>query len=341
MSPINQIPANKIRQVLFLLSILSLGILLFLQMTFMLSAFLGAVALYMVLRRPMYLLVFEKKWKKWIAATMLMVVSFVVIVLPFTWIGYILADKVAPLFQNPEIISGTAEKIQGYLTQKFGSKIFDQINIAKITEKITEFVPPLIASIANAFLNITMAYFLLWFLLTKASEVEIWLKKNLPFHPQNRAKVLAEVKESVMSNAVGLPIMAGIQGLLAMLGYWIFGVESPVLWGIVTGICSFIPFVGTIAAWLPIAILSLANGDVYNGIGITLWGLIVIGMSDNLFRMILQRKLGDIHPIITVLGVIVGLNMFGFLGLIFGPLLISLFLLLAKIYVSEFIDPQE
>ena len=76
-------------------------------------------------------------------------------------------------------------------------------------------------------------------------------------------------------------------------------------------------------------------------IGITLWGLIVIGLSDNVIRMILQKHLGDAHPLLTVFGVIVGLNMFGFLGLIFGPLIISLFLLLVKIYVKEFVPDTE
>jgi predicted PurR-regulated permease PerM len=135
--------------------------------------------------------------------------------------------------------------------------------------------------------------------------------------------------------------MGLIQGVLAGIGFWIFNVQNPVIWGIVTGICSFIPFVGTMAAWVPIALLTFANGDINNGIGITLWGLIVIGLSDNVIRMILQKHLGDAHPLLTVFGVIVGLNMFGFLGLIFGPLIISLFLLLVKIYVKEFVPDTE
>ncbi|MCC6186873.1 MAG: AI-2E family transporter [Chitinophagaceae bacterium] len=340
MNTLQKIPANKIRQILFLTTLLSFAVLLFWQTAFLISAFLGAVALYMVLRLPMYKLVYEKKWKKWAAATLLMSISFVVIVLPFAWIGYILVDKISPYFNQPQIIIATFEKIQNYINQKIGRDLISQINISKFTEHISDFVTPLISSIANASLNIVFAYFLLWFLLTKSSEVEIWLKKNLPFLPENRSKVLAEVKESVMSNAVGLPIMGAIQGLLAMLGYWIFGVENPVLWGIVTGICSFIPFVGTMAAWIPIAILSFANGDINNGLGVTFWGLIVIGMSDNIFRLLIQKKLGDIHPLITVFGVVVGLNLFGFLGLIFGPLLISLFLLLVRIYLSEFVEDK-
>ncbi|MES2478148.1 MAG: AI-2E family transporter [Bacteroidota bacterium] len=336
-----QIPANKVRQVLFLGSILTLGILLFLQMTFLLSSFLGAVTLYMLLRKPMYKLVYEKHWKKWIAATILMIISFICIVIPFIWVGFILVEKISPLISNPEIITKTADKIQQYLNTRFGMNILSEPNIEKITNAISSVVPPILSSTANALMNTIIAYFLLGFLLTNAGNVERWLQKRLPFKPENRNKVISEVKESVMSNAIGLPIMGVIQGGLAMLGYWIFDVDEPVLWGIVTGICSFIPFVGTMAAWVPIAILSFAGGDVNNGLGLVFWGLVVIGMSDNVFRMIVQKQIGDTHPLITIFGVIVGLNMFGFLGLIFGPLVISLFLLLVKIYVSEFVSVAE
>lgn len=333
-----QIPANKVRQVLFLISILALGVILYLQMTFMIGAFLGAVALYMILRKFMYKLVYEKKWKRWIAASLLMIISFVVIVLPFAWIGYILGNKITPFIQQPEIITATANKMQAYLNQRFGMDILSKANLDKVTNLISSVIPAVLGSIASTLVNVVVAYFLLWFLLMNASKVEMWLQRNLPFRPENRQKVIVEVKESIMSNAVGLPIMGAIQGIIAGIGYWIFGAQDPLLWGIVTGICSFIPFVGTMAAWVPIAILSFAGGDVNNGIGLTLWGLIVIGMSDNVFRMILQKKIGDIHPLITVFGVIIGLNMFGFLGLIFGPLIISLFLLLVKIYINEFVD---
>lgn len=336
-----QIAPNKIRQVLFLCSILTLGILLFLQMTFMLSSFLGAITLFMILRKPMYRLVYEKAWKKWAAATILMTTSFLVIVIPFAWVGYILADKISPLFSNPQIITDVAHKIQAYLNTRFGMDILSAKNLEKVTSTITDIVPPLISSTANAFMNIVIAYFLLWFLLINAGDVERWLLKHLPFRPENRSIVLAEVKESVMSNAIGLPIMGVIQGVLAGVGFWIFNVQDPIIWGIVTGICSFIPFVGTMAAWVPIALLSFANGNINAGLGISVWGLVVIGLSDNVIRMILQKKLGDAHPLLTVFGVIVGLNMFGFLGLIFGPLIISLFLLLVKIYVKEFVSYSE
>jgi predicted PurR-regulated permease PerM len=328
--------SNKVRQVLFLLTIIVLGYILLNQMTFMLGGFLGAVALYMILRKPMFKLTYEYKWNKSIAATLLMVSSFLAIGLPFAWIAYILADKISPLINEPELLTNVAFKIQDYINSRFNMDILSQENITKVISLISRWVPSFLSTSASAMMNLFISFFLLWFLLINAKSVEIWLTQNLPFQPENRVKVMSEVKDSIKSNAIGLPIMGAIQGLIAIIGYWIFGVSDPVLWGIVTGICSFIPFIGTMAAWVPIAILSFANGEISNGIGLSFWGLIVIGMSDNVFRMLIQKKLGDTHPLITVFGVIVGLNMFGFWGLIFGPMIISLFLLLIRVYVNEF-----
>jgi len=101
-----------------------------------------------------------------------------------------------------------------------------------------------------------------------------------------------------------------------------------------------VPFVGTTLIWLPIALLAFARGDTSIGYWLLLWGAVVIGSMDNVIRFILQKYMADVHPLITVFGVIVGLNLFGFVGLIFGPLLLSLFLLLIRIYNDEFISPR-
>jgi predicted PurR-regulated permease PerM len=189
--------------------------------------------------------------------------------------------------------------------------------------------------------NVIIMYFILWFMLVKAAEMERSVRNNLPLKNTNINKLLAETRAMVVSNAVGIPVLAIFQGILASIGYYIFDVSEPVLWGIMTGIASVVPFVGTTLIWLPIALLAFARGETNNGYWLLSWGAVVIGSMDNVIRFILQKYMADVHPLITVFGVIVGLNLFGFLGLIFGPLLLSLFLLLVRIYNDEFISPRE
>lgn len=101
-----------------------------------------------------------------------------------------------------------------------------------------------------------------------------------------------------------------------------------------------LPVVGSAVGYVPLSILLFAQGPTWKGFAVLAWGLLIVGMSDNVARFKLQKKLGDVHPLITILGVILGINLFGFIGIIFGPILISLFLLLGQIYNNEFHNKQ-
>lgn len=130
--------------------------------------------------------------------------------------------------------------------------------------------------------------------------------------------------------------MALAQGICATIGYAVFGISDPLLLGFLTGLCSVIPFVGSALVWVPLVVYLFAVGPQSAAIGLLAYCLIVVLNVDNILRMVLLKAFADIHPLITLFGVIVGLPLFGFLGLIFGPLLISYLLLLMKIYVNEF-----
>lgn len=132
------------------------------------------------------------------------------------------------------------------------------------------------------------------------------------------------------------PLISIIQGLFATLGYWLFHIPQFGLWGFLTGMFAFFPLVGTTAIWLPLVIYEFSTGNTATGLGLGIYSLIVTGNIDYIARITLLRKIGDVHPVVTVLGVIVGLKLLGFWGFIFGPLLISYFLLFLKIYQNEF-----
>jgi predicted PurR-regulated permease PerM len=118
--------------------------------------------------------------------------------------------------------------------------------------------------------------------------------------------------------------------------YLLLGVNEPVFWFVVTCIASMMPVVGAALAYVPVAILLFAGGMNIKGVIMLAYGFGVISTVDSIFRFWLQKRIGDVHPMITAFGVILGLNLFGFIGLIFGPILISLFILLIRIYSNEF-----
>ena len=152
--------------------------------------------------------------------------------------------------------------------------------------------------------------------------------------------VIHEINMIVRSNAIGIPLLAVIQGGVAMIGYWIFGAPNILFAGFLTCFASIIPMVGTALVWFPIAVYMALIGNWVQAIGLAIYGGAVISQLDNLIRFIIQKKMADIHPLITVFGVVIGLSLFGFMGVIFGPLLLSLFFLFVDMFKRGYLDAR-
>ena len=173
------------------------------------------------------------------------------------------------------------------------------------------------------------------------TDIERYLHKAIPLKRHNVKELAAETKMMIRANAIGIPVICVVQGLFATLGYWIFGVQDWGLWGFLTGVFAFFPLVGTMIVWVPIVVFMLASNITWPAVGLGIYSIIVTGNVDYITRLGLLKKMGNVHPMITVLGVIAGLNLFGFIGLIFGPLLVSYFIILVKIYINEFAASNE
>jgi predicted PurR-regulated permease PerM len=173
-------------------------------------------------------------------------------------------------------------------------------------------------------------------MLVHGKKMENYLNDLLPLKEANREILRHETNLMIRANGIGIPLLALIQGMVGFLGYFIFGIEEYGVWGFLTGVASLIPIVGTGVIWVPLTVYLFATGHNVQGFGLAIYSLVILTNVDYVARITLLRKIGDVHPLITILGVIVGLSMFGFLGLVFGPLLISYFIILIKIYRNEF-----
>ena len=171
--------------------------------------------------------------------------------------------------------------------------------------------------------------------------MEAWMEDILPLRQDNLRRVKKQMNQMVISNAVGIPLIAILQGVAGLILYLVLGIKEPLLWFALTAFTSILPLVGSSLAYVPLSIIQFANGETSKGIIILVYGLGVIVTMDNVFRLWLQRRIGNVHPLITLFGVFVGVPLFGFIGLVFGPLLISIFILLMRIYRVEFIAPDE
>lgn len=331
-----QIHPNTIRQIFFLALLIFIGLIILRELYFMLGAFLGAVTLYVILLYPKKILTIKYSWRGWTATLVLMLASFIIMIIPLAYLTSVGVEMLTPVIKDPSLLKNAMEDVHDFLLTSFGVDVFNAENVGKITEQIIPFSQKTLGNTMSTIGNIVLMYLVLYFMLVQTKDVELWLKKTLPLKTANTKKVISEIRNLVYSNALGIPIVAVLQGLVAVIGYSIFGVKEFLLMGLLTAISSVIPILGTMLVYLPLAIFQYSNHGVFSGVGVGLWGFIVIGSVDNIARLMVQKKLADVHPLVTLLGVFMGVSLFGFMGVIFGPLLLSVFFMLVSVYISEF-----
>jgi predicted PurR-regulated permease PerM len=299
---------------------------------------MAAIVIY-VLFKPMYLFFAERhKIKKGLSATLIIIISFIIIIIPFLTLSLMLVNKVLYYLENPEVIRNLVNTIENFAGQTLNRPGVLEDALNRTANWVISIFPAFMDTAFAILLTIAMMYFFLFFMFTKYEIFEATLIKYLPFRAKNSEHFGSELKNVTYSNIVGQGIIAFAQGGLLALGFWIFSIPDPIFWGLIAFFLSFIPVIGSPFVFVPAAIIEISTGNNFGGIGILIWGFVLVINIDNLLRLWINKKMGNIHPLITITGVIIGIPAFGILGIVFGPLLISTFLLLVRLYEAAFSD---
>ena len=327
---------QRIRQIILLLVIAALSIIIFYELYLFIPGFLGAITLYIIGRDRYKYFTEQRKWSKNWTAILFLLAFIICMGIPVYFAIQLISSKIGLLLNNSDEVMQILDSVSKWVTEKTGNDFLSKENITQFQKQLANLIPILLNNTATVVGNLIMILFLSFFMFTGGTNMEKSLGTFIPLKERNIDSLAAETKSMVKANAIGIPLISIIQGLCAMLGYWIFGVDDIVLWGFLTGLFAFFPILGTMVIWVPLVIYLFSTGNTGAGIGLLIYSGVVTGNIDYLARISLLKKIGDVHPLITVLGLIVGLRLFGFWGFIFGPLLISYLLLLVKIYKSEF-----
>ncbi len=331
---------NRIKQLFFLLCILLLGYLLARQFTPFIPGFLGAVTLYIIMRKGMMFLVEKRRWPKGLVASILMLGSFIIILIPIGGLAGMLTSKITYAIEHATELQDALIKVITQIEGRFGVTLISNENINKLGNFIAQTVPQILNATIGTLGTLFFMYFILYFMLINGRKMEEDIFEYMPLSDKSVNQLGQEIENMVLSNAIGIPVIALLQGIVAVIAYILIGVKEPWFWFGVTCLTAMLPVIGAAFAFVPLAIIFFANDQYWQGMFMIIYGFGVIGTVDNIFRFTLARKIGNVHPLITVFGVIIGIKLFGFIGLIFGPLLISLFILLLKIYSREFFVKQ-
>ncbi|HNF49275.1 MAG TPA: AI-2E family transporter [Chitinophagales bacterium] len=327
---------DRFRQVVFFIVLAGLAILIFIQAKSTIPGILSAITLYLLNRVWFLKLIHRHKWNKTLTVIFFITIDTLVLFIPFLLTSVFIFPKLVYLTNNANELFQGVQKLLEQLQNRFDIQIATKENLMALPKYISGVLPNVFSSAAGMITNLGIMYFTLYYMLQNAEQMEKKLTEFLPLRKENTKQLAKETKDIVISYSIGIPVLALAQGICATIGYAVFGISDPLLLGFLTGLCSVIPFVGSALVWVPLVVYLFAVGPQSAAIGLLAYCLIVVLNVDNILRMVLLKAFADIHPLITLFGVIVGLPLFGFLGLIFGPLLISYLLLLMKIYVNEF-----
>ena len=330
---------ERIWKYTLIILIVGLGLVLFRQAQPYISGVLCALTLYILLRRPTFRLA-RKLGKPTLASVIMVIAVILFIAVPLTLIVWFVVDKIQQAEWNVNDIIAPATQMFDIIEKKFGIDIVSQESVSFVAGKLTALGQSVLGGIGSFFINLLVAILLLFFLLNGGRKWEQYLASVIPMKNINKKETMDRINLMVKSNAIGIPLVAILQGIIALIGYLIFNVPNAGLAAIATGFCSIVPIVGTMVVWVPLGIYFMVLGQWGQAIGLLAFSAIFISQSDNLLRFVLQKKMANTHPLITIFGVIVGLSLFGFIGIIFGPLLVSLFLLFVDMFRKEYLSDE-
>ncbi|MBS1114849.1 MAG: hypothetical protein H6Q94_578 [Nitrospirae bacterium] len=296
---------------------------------------------------PVYAFISKHIKVKSIASSITVLLIFVVIIAPVSCLSIILIGELQKVgdytnsggldffreLYDKIITSPQYEKISS-LIGEHNMPTADMImdNMKKIGKILVENLSIRITNIISAAINFLLMIFTLFFLFRDGPGFLNKVRDYMPFSDEQKSRLTKQVKDMVASTVYGGVTVAMIQGFLGGLAFYIIGFTSPVLWGIVMSIVSFIPLLGTLGVWGPAAIYLLMRGEYLTGIGLILYGTFVIGLVDNFLRPMLIGSRTKMPTIIIFFSVLGGIEAFGIIGLIMGPLIMAVFISVFEIF---------
>lgn len=180
-----------------------------------------------------------------------------------------------------------------------------------------------IGGLALLLIDLIITLFALFFFLRDAPMLVRLVREVLPFGETERDHILQQVGDLIFASVIAGLAVAAIQGCLGGVAFWLIGLHAPVVWGTVMAFCALIPVAGTSVVWLPVALWLLATGDVTRGLVLIGIGAGLIGTVDNVLRPILLSGRSSMNGLVTFVALLGGVAAFGFIGLVFGPVVIA------------------
>jgi predicted PurR-regulated permease PerM len=287
-----------------------------------------------------------------LAAIATLLICLVVVVLPLTLISISLAQEATTVYQSARSgqinFGGFFEKVVSALpTWVVGLlRRFGVDNIAALQEKLTttaaagsEMITRQVINIGqntfNFLVSFTIMLYILFFLLRDGDRLAEKLRQATPLSAHHKRQLYANLVIVIRATVKGNVVVAAVQGALGGLAFWFLGVQGPLLWGVLMAFLSLLPAVGAAIIWIPVAIYFLLVGTIWKGVSLILFGVLVIGLVDNILRPILVGKDTQMPDFVVLISTVGGMALLGLNGFVIGPMIAALFITLWQLFAAD------
>lgn len=315
-----------------------LFILLLILVFFVIHPYLGTILAAMILSYtfyPVYKRLLGFLHYKWLASLFTCVLIMVIIVLP---VIFLLSSLFTEVLDSYQFVVSTANQLNvssssfaQFLQEETGYVLNVQEIAQKGLQKALTVLRALFVTLPKRILHVFIMFFLMYYLFKDGDKLVSYLKRALSMKEKHHFEIMKQIDDVVYAVVYGHVTTSLVQGILGGFGFFLFGITSPLLWGMVMALFAFIPFLGTWLIWLPASLFLILQGiltpevnSIFYGVGLFLYGLFVVSAIDNVIRPMIIGSRTKIHPAIIFIGVLGGLAMFGFIGIVIGPLLLAL-----------------
>lgn len=298
---------------------------------------------------PVYAWLLKRVKRPTLAASLMLLLIVVVVLVP---LAFLLAELVSQVQQvvseagvaDPQAILDTlAHRINAFLglppqdpdATSPGSSLVNDV-YDTIQDEATQWVRALPRYLAEALIGVFLLAYVVYYSYTDGARWLQVLREVLPMQSDHRETLFREVGHVIRGVMYGTILMSALQAVLAAVGFTIFGVPDVALWSVLVFILALLPIVGAPMVWLPWSVYLVYIGETFRGVGLLLYSAILVNGIEHIIRPKLIGSVADIHPLLVLLGVVGGLAVFGFIGFILGPLVLSVFVTVLSLYRKEF-----
>lgn len=331
--------SNKTFQISLLIIAISFSLIIASKLSFLFSPFLWGIVFYFTFRNIYIKYTKNEKRKKILIAILLSLILLIFITIISFFLILILNSKLLPFLLDKELINNTINIFSNNLHKILPEYIDVSSYLFNILPKISNYFLSFITNMGTIILDIVFTIIIFFILIINNNKIIFFLKKILPFNEEGNISSINRFESLVKGNTISIPLVAISQGIVSIIGYYLFGfsIANAFILGFLTAVASIIPIIGITIIYIPAVLYLIIFGhNLFNGIALFLWFFILVASVDNITRAIFQKKISNISPFYTIIGSIIGVQIFGLSGLIFGPIILIITTSLWKLYYNNF-----